>query len=189
MHVVCIGCSFCRLIIRPEHLTDRHRYLPANWRSFIRWSPDQWVSQCYSIECSVLCLYDSCESMSNQPARWTPYIIKFVIVKKTRSWDSDWSWKKNSVLRFWLICAFSPPLNVMKWFCGMSSISLFVTDVRLASKWTGGRLLLVLGECGHCSLKIWAFQVPPHKNKSDFLENCLNDCDKILGVCGGRLPK
>jgi hypothetical protein len=25
-------------------------YLPANWKSFIRWSPDQWVSQCYAIE-------------------------------------------------------------------------------------------------------------------------------------------
>jgi hypothetical protein len=42
---------------------------PANWRSFIQWSPDQWVSQCYAIEwyrsfflmCSVLCLYGSCE--------------------------------------------------------------------------------------------------------------------------------
>jgi hypothetical protein len=26
-------------------------YLPPNWRSFIRWSPDQWVSHCYVIEC------------------------------------------------------------------------------------------------------------------------------------------
>jgi hypothetical protein len=24
----------------------------------------------------VLCLYDSCESVSNQPARWTPDILK-----------------------------------------------------------------------------------------------------------------
>jgi hypothetical protein len=57
-------------MIRPDHL---------NWRSFIRWSPDHWVSQCYAIECeyklllcTVLRLYDSRESMSNQPARWTP---------------------------------------------------------------------------------------------------------------------
>jgi hypothetical protein len=46
-----IECSLCRLIKRPEHLIGRHWYLPANWRSFIRWSPDQWVSQCYAIEC------------------------------------------------------------------------------------------------------------------------------------------
>jgi hypothetical protein len=44
-------CSSCRLIRRPEHLIGRHWYLPVNWRSFIRWSPDQWVSQCYAIEC------------------------------------------------------------------------------------------------------------------------------------------
>jgi hypothetical protein len=54
---VCIGCSFCRLI--------RHWCRPANWRSFIRWWPDQWVSQRYAIDCdrsfyfAVLCLYDS----------------------------------------------------------------------------------------------------------------------------------
>jgi hypothetical protein len=42
------GCSFCRLISRPKHLMGRHWYLPANWRSFIRWSPDQWVGQCYA---------------------------------------------------------------------------------------------------------------------------------------------
>jgi hypothetical protein len=46
-----IGCSFCGLIRRPEHLIDRHWYLPANWRSFIQWSPDHWVSQCYASEC------------------------------------------------------------------------------------------------------------------------------------------
>jgi hypothetical protein len=44
------GCSFCRLIRRAEHLIGRHWYLPAYWRSFIRWSPDQWVSPCYAIE-------------------------------------------------------------------------------------------------------------------------------------------
>jgi hypothetical protein len=46
-----VGCSFCRLMRRPEHLIGRHWYLPANWRSFIRWPPNQWVSQCYVIEC------------------------------------------------------------------------------------------------------------------------------------------
>jgi hypothetical protein len=46
-----IRCSFCRLIRHSEHLIGRHWYLPANWRSFIRWSPDQWVSQCCAIEC------------------------------------------------------------------------------------------------------------------------------------------
>jgi hypothetical protein len=53
-------------------------YLLANWRSFVRWSPDQWVSQYYAIECyrsfycALFCLHDSCESMFNQPALWTP---------------------------------------------------------------------------------------------------------------------
>jgi hypothetical protein len=46
-----IGCSFCRLIRRPERLIGRHWYLPANWRSLIRCSPDQWVSHCYTIKC------------------------------------------------------------------------------------------------------------------------------------------
>jgi hypothetical protein len=46
-----IQCSLCRLIRHREHLIGRRWYLPANWRSFIRWSPDLWVSQCYSIEC------------------------------------------------------------------------------------------------------------------------------------------
>jgi hypothetical protein len=31
------GCSLCRLIRRPELLIGRHWYLPANWKSFIRW--------------------------------------------------------------------------------------------------------------------------------------------------------
>jgi hypothetical protein len=43
--------SLCRFITRPEHLIGRHSYLPANWMSFVRWSPDQWVSQCFVIEC------------------------------------------------------------------------------------------------------------------------------------------
>jgi hypothetical protein len=46
-----IGSLFRRHIRRPEHLIGRHWYLPANWRSFIRWSPDQSVSQCYAIDC------------------------------------------------------------------------------------------------------------------------------------------
>jgi hypothetical protein len=45
-----IECSFCRLTGRPEHLISRHWYLPANWRPFIRWSPDQGVSQCYATQ-------------------------------------------------------------------------------------------------------------------------------------------
>jgi hypothetical protein len=40
-----------RLVRRPEHLVFRHWYLPANWRSFIRWSRDQWASHCYDFEC------------------------------------------------------------------------------------------------------------------------------------------
>jgi hypothetical protein len=43
----------CRLIRRPEHLIGRHWYLPENRSSFISWSPDQWVSQCYAIECDI----------------------------------------------------------------------------------------------------------------------------------------
>jgi hypothetical protein len=46
-----IECSLCGLIRHPKHLIGKHWYLPANWRSFIRWSHDQWVSQCYAIEC------------------------------------------------------------------------------------------------------------------------------------------
>jgi hypothetical protein len=41
----------CRLIRGSEHLIGRHCYLATNWRSFIRWSPDQWVCQCYAIHC------------------------------------------------------------------------------------------------------------------------------------------
>jgi hypothetical protein len=56
-------CSLCRLIRRPELLIGRHWYLPANWRSIIRWSPDQWISQCYAIEryrsfyCALFCVF------------------------------------------------------------------------------------------------------------------------------------
>jgi hypothetical protein len=51
--VKCINteCSFCRLVRCPEHLNGKRWYLPANWRSFIWWSCDQWVSPCYAIEC------------------------------------------------------------------------------------------------------------------------------------------
>jgi hypothetical protein len=58
-----ILCSFWRLIRRPEHLIGRRWYLPANCRSFIRWLPDQWVSQCYAIEydrsfyCALFCVF------------------------------------------------------------------------------------------------------------------------------------
>jgi hypothetical protein len=60
---VYIECSLCRLIRRPEHPIGRHWYLPANWRSLIRCSPDQWVSQCYAIEryrsfyCALFCVF------------------------------------------------------------------------------------------------------------------------------------
>jgi hypothetical protein len=69
-------CLFCGLIRRPEDLIGRHCYLQPNWRSFIRWSPEQWVSLCYAIECyrsfycALFCLHDSRWSMSNQPALW-----------------------------------------------------------------------------------------------------------------------
>jgi hypothetical protein len=72
----CIGCSFCRLISRPEYLIGRHWYLPANWRSHsvITWAVSQSVL-CHGVLqkllLCVLCLHDSCESMSNQPALWT----------------------------------------------------------------------------------------------------------------------
>jgi hypothetical protein len=46
-----IECSLCRLIRRTEYLIGRHWYLPTNWRSFIRWLPDQWVSQFYPFQC------------------------------------------------------------------------------------------------------------------------------------------
>jgi hypothetical protein len=46
-----IGFSFCSHVRRPAHLIARHWYLLANWRPFIRWSSEQWVSQCYVIEC------------------------------------------------------------------------------------------------------------------------------------------
>jgi hypothetical protein len=70
---VYIGCSFCRLITRREHLIGRHWYLPANWKLFIRWSLDQWVSQCYTIYC--LCSVSSwlVWVYIHQPVRWTPY--------------------------------------------------------------------------------------------------------------------
>jgi protein-S-isoprenylcysteine O-methyltransferase Ste14 len=46
-----IKVSFCRLIRHPEYLIGRHWYLPVNWKSFIRWSSDLWVSHCYAIGC------------------------------------------------------------------------------------------------------------------------------------------
>jgi hypothetical protein len=61
--LIYIECYFCRLIRRPEHLMGRHWCLPANWRPFFRWSPDQWVSQCYVIEfdrsfyCALFCVF------------------------------------------------------------------------------------------------------------------------------------
>jgi hypothetical protein len=70
-----IGCSFCRLFRRTEHLIGRHWYVPENWRSFFRWSPDQWVSVMPSsvTEASVVL----CSVSSWQPERWTPYTIEW----------------------------------------------------------------------------------------------------------------
>jgi hypothetical protein len=47
----------CRVFIVQAYWTARTSYqqtlwyLSENWRSFIRWTPHQWVSQCYAIEC------------------------------------------------------------------------------------------------------------------------------------------
>jgi hypothetical protein len=66
-----IECSLCRLIRRPEHLIGRHCGVSrqTEGHSFC----DHLISESVSvtplniIEASiVLCLYDSCESMSNQ---------------------------------------------------------------------------------------------------------------------------
>jgi hypothetical protein len=68
-----IGCSFCTLIRRPEHLIGTHCYLPANWRPFIWWSPDQ----CYRSFCCalLLCFMTRLSQCPIQLARWTPVII------------------------------------------------------------------------------------------------------------------
>jgi hypothetical protein len=44
------------LVKHTGHFIDRHCYLPADWRSFIRWSPEQWVSLVPSsvIEASIV---------------------------------------------------------------------------------------------------------------------------------------
>jgi hypothetical protein len=42
-----IGCSFCRLIRRPEHLIARHWYLPANWEGHS--CGDQLISESVSV--------------------------------------------------------------------------------------------------------------------------------------------
>jgi hypothetical protein len=39
-------CSLCRTSYQQTLW-----YLPADWMPFIRWSSEQWVSQCYVIEC------------------------------------------------------------------------------------------------------------------------------------------
>jgi hypothetical protein len=48
--------------------------------SVITWSVRQSVLRHQMLQklllCSVLCLYDSCESLSNQPALWTPGICR-----------------------------------------------------------------------------------------------------------------
>jgi hypothetical protein len=57
-----IQCSFCRLIKTSRASYRQTLISPANWRSFIRWSPDKLVSQCYAIEydrsfyCALFCV-------------------------------------------------------------------------------------------------------------------------------------
>jgi hypothetical protein len=74
-----IECLLRRLIRRPEHLIARHSGISRQTEgihSVITWSVSQSVLRhrvLYKLLlCSVLCLYDSCESMFNQPALWTP---------------------------------------------------------------------------------------------------------------------
>jgi hypothetical protein len=64
----------------------RHWYLPGNWKSFIGWSLEQWVSQCYAIECyrifycALFYVFVTRVSLSNQPACWTPDIYMYGIL-------------------------------------------------------------------------------------------------------------
>jgi hypothetical protein len=71
-----IECSLRRFIRRPEHYIDTHcgisRQTENHIHSVFTWSVNQSVL-CHRmlhelLLCSVLCLYDSCKSMSNQPA-------------------------------------------------------------------------------------------------------------------------
>jgi hypothetical protein len=96
-----IQCSLCRLIRHPEHLFGRHWYLPANWRSFIRWSPDQCVSQCYAIRCdrsfyfALFCVFMTC--VSQCPVSLHPehilisyvglVVLTAVVMKSSVLWD------------------------------------------------------------------------------------------------------
>jgi hypothetical protein len=122
-------------------------YLPANWRSFIRWLPDQWVIQCYaigcykSLYCDLLCLYDSCESMSDQTApHWTPDIISEFLITcvyihyryeshSSRCLDScAWSW--NSQIMGWrgLHLAHGPLIKLR----GMSNATFHLQCCRIS---------------------------------------------------------
>jgi hypothetical protein len=78
-----IGCSFCRLIRRLQYLIGNRQTMisPSKLKvihSVIVWTVGQSVLRHRMWQklllCSVLCLYDSCESMPNQPARWTSVI-------------------------------------------------------------------------------------------------------------------
>jgi hypothetical protein len=52
----------------PEHLIGRHWHLLTNWRPFVLWSPEQWVSPCYAIKCdrsfycALFCVVMTCVS-------------------------------------------------------------------------------------------------------------------------------
>jgi hypothetical protein len=75
-------CSLCSLIRRPECVIGRHCGISRQAEGHI--FGDHLISESVSVTpssaveaflCSVLCLYDSWESMSNQPALWTPDIM------------------------------------------------------------------------------------------------------------------
>jgi hypothetical protein len=78
--LICIECTFCRLIRHPEHLIGRHWYLSANWRSFIHHhliSESSVLRHRVLIVAStriVLCSVSSCVVWVNvhMPALWTP---------------------------------------------------------------------------------------------------------------------
>jgi hypothetical protein len=133
-----MGCSLCRLIRRPEHLIGRHWYLPANWR----WSPHQWVSQCYVIECyrsfycALLCVFmthvSQCEIglRSEHPKSemrahflWEYYMRVFLFT----------SWKKSVFLLTLYICSMCfVSLHIYDYV--LSLIVLYITPLHTIKK-------------------------------------------------------
>jgi hypothetical protein len=85
-----IECSLCRLIRRPEHLIGRHCCISrqTEGHSFgdhliiesVSVTPSS-VIEASIVLCSVS--YDSSESMSNQPAPWTPDMYGYIHVHST----------------------------------------------------------------------------------------------------------